>query len=609
MKHVDPKQTEFAFVFPETPMILHLITELDAEETLPATRKRDMVSGLRRVSNGLNRAPDEVPADPTWLQPRIAKVTPAALGLSPKSWQNAVSDARSAMAHFGIVKRRHRHIDDLSPAWRTLWERVLASKDKTLSLALPRFVHYLNRVGVAPQEVTQAHADSFLEAIIANEISKSPEVGWINAINAWNLAVTRIENWPQITLEKPRRQKVYKRADADLPAGFIADLTTLMQRMAQPDPFAEGEPTRPLRPHTITAYTRQLKRFASELLEAGVPPEEITSVAALCEPKRAEIGLRAMFERNGNQKNKLIAETAALLRNLVSKLDLGDDVRKQLAQLAGRVSMPKQKGMMFVDGVYRVVTAAAPDLDWSRHKRLLGALKRLAKGGTPERKRGRILSSRVLLKAGLDLAGPQAQATQNALQRALKQRDGTMVALLALMPIRLRALHELSLGTSVYVEEESITVALSEDMTKTGVPWEADISEPAATVFRTYLTETRPFLMARGKQMHDRLWVEKKGAPMQKSTLRLRIAETTLKQTGIRIPPHFFRHAAATTLARENTTASKLIRPVLAHSGFETAEKHYIQATTLDAGRAFNALLQKKKNAGKVARNTYAGGR
>lgn len=269
----------------------------------------------------------------------------------------------------------------------------------------------------------------------------------------------------------------------------------------------------------------------------------------------------------------------------------------------------KMTQLMFVDGVLRIVTAADPDRDWTRHKRVLAALKGLAKGGDPARKRGRILSSRVLLKAGLDLAGPQAQSTQNTLQRALKQRDGTMVALLALMPIRLRALHELSLGTSVYVEDENITVALSEDMTKTGVPWEAVISEPAATVFRTYLTETRPFLMARGKQMHDRLWVEKKGAPMQKSTLRLRIAETTLKQTGIRIPPHFFRDAAATTLARENTAASKLIRPVLAHSGFETAEKHYIQATTLDAGRAFNALLQKKKNAGKVAWNTYAGGR
>lgn len=284
----------------------------------------------------------------------------------------------------------------------------------------------------------------------------------------------------------------------------------------------------------------------------------------------------------------------ALLEPPVQRATI-DRLRAWLAALDHTAKMSQ---LMFVDGVYRVVTAAAPDMDWSRHKRLLAVLKRLAKGGTPERKRGRILSSRVLLKAGLDLAGRQAQATQNALQRALKQRDGTMVAFLAMMPIRLRALHELSLGKSVYVSPERITIDLSADMTKTGVPWEADISEPAATIFRKYLTEARPFLMARGQQVHDRLWVEKKGAPMQKSTLRLRIAETTHKQTGIRIPPHFFRDSAATTLARENTVASRLIRPILAHSGFETAEKHYIQAKMLDAGRAFTALLQKKKKAG-----------
>ena len=337
------------------------------------------------------------------------------------------------------------------------------------------------------------------------------------------------------------------------------------------------------------------------LMQSGNPFEDHGALAHLRETSRETLATRYGRWLEWLKRN----EPDALLEPPAQRVTI-DRLRAWLAALDHTAKMTQ---LMFVDGVYRVVTAAAPDLDWSRHKRLLGALKRLAKGGTPERKRGRILSSRVLLKAGLDLAGRQSQATQNALQRALKQRDGTMVALLALMPIRLRALHELSLGTSVYVEAESITVALSEDMTKTGVPWEADISEPAATVFRTYLTETRPFLMARGKQMHDRLWVEKKGAPMQKSTLRLRIAETTLKQTGIRIPPHFFRYAAATTLARENTAASKLIRPVLAHSGFETAEKHYIQATTLDAGRAFNALLQKKKNAGKVAWNTYAGGR
>ena len=260
----------------------------------------------------------------------------------------------------------------------------------------------------------------------------------------------------------------------------------------------------------------------------------------------------------------------------------------------------KMTQLMFVDGVLRIVTAADPDRDWTRHKRVLAALKRLAKGGDPARKRGRILSSRVLLKVGTTLAGPQADATPNDLQRALKQRDGAIVALLALMPMRLRALSSLEIGTSLHVTPDRISVALSEEMTKTGVPWEADVPEPAATVLRRYLEQARPFLMARSEQRHLRLWVEKKGAPMRQVSIRHRIAETTLAQTGIRIPAHFFRDAAATTLARENSEAAQLIRPLLAHSGFETAEKHYIQAQTLDASRAFMGVLKARKKVGRV---------
>ena len=259
----------------------------------------------------------------------------------------------------------------------------------------------------------------------------------------------------------------------------------------------------------------------------------------------------------------------------------------------------KMTQLTFVDGVLRIVRAAEPDRDWARHKRVLAALKRAAKNGDPARKRGRILSSRVLLDVGATLAGPKAASTTNDLQRALKQRDGAMIALLALMPMRLRALSTLEIGASLFVFPDKISVALSAEMTKTGVPWEADVPEAAATILRRYIDHARPVLLARGNQQHFRLWVEKKGAPMKQSAIGHRISETTLAQTGIRIPAHFFRDAAATTLAREHSDAARLIRPLLAHSGFETAEKHYIQAQTLDASRAFMGVLAAHKKVGR----------
>ncbi len=61
--------------------------------------------------------------------------------------------------------------------------------------------------------------------------------------------------------------------------------------------------------------------------------------------------------------------------------------------------------------------------------------------------------------------------------------------------------------------------------------------------------------------------------------------------TGTRVPPHFFRDAAVTTLTRISPRAAQLIPCVLGHKGPGTAEKHYIHAQTIEAGRAYVALL------------------
>ena len=163
------------------------------------------------------------------------------------------------------------------------------------------------------------------------------------------------------------------------------------------------------------------------------------------------------------------------------------------------------------------------------------------------------------------------------------------------MPIRRRAFCELALGQSIYVSDDEILISLSEDMTKTGVPWEAAIPPQIEAGLRSYIAEVRPALLARGGQRHDILWVGKKGEIMTENYIGSRIGNQTLKLTGKRIPPHFFRDAAATTLARISPESARLIRPVLAHSGFKTAERHYIHAQTIEAGRDYASLLKRLK--------------
>lgn len=251
--------------------------------------------------------------------------------------------------------------------------------------------------------------------------------------------------------------------------------------------------------------------------------------------------------------------------------------------------------LMFVDGVLRILLAVAPDLYSREHRRLHASLKRAAGRGDRSRKLGRILSTDVLLAAGIRWAGSCAETATTDLEKMKRRRDGTMIAMLALLPMRRRSFNALHLGTSVYFGDEEILISLSEELTKTGVPWEAAVPAGLEPLLRRYVDEVRPWLMARGSQNHDYLWVGTKGQRLGDNYLGSRIGDLTLQLTGKRVPPHFFRDAAATTLARLSPESARLIRPILAHSSFGTAERHYIHAQTIDAGRDYAALIGRLK--------------
>lgn len=239
----------------------------------------------------------------------------------------------------------------------------------------------------------------------------------------------------------------------------------------------------------------------------------------------------------------------------------------------------------------QILSAAAPEADWSRHRHLVNRLLREARRSPSKRKIGRVLPSGTLLDAGERLASTISQEQHTALASALMVRDGAMVALLALMPMRRRSFTELRLGTSVLVSSDRIVVSLSPEMTKNGLPWEAQVPESGVGLLRRYIDETRPWLMNRGQQDHDALWVGRCGEPIKDAAIALRIATATTRMTGVRVSPHLFRDAAATTLARQSPADARLIRPLLAHSGFGTAERHYIQAQGIETGRDFASVI------------------
>jgi hypothetical protein len=184
MSHMKHDRLETAFIQPGTPMFSDIMRKIETATDLSATRRRDILSGLRRVAKALNRAPEQVPADANWLQTRLNSFAPASIGLSPKTWSNALSDARAGLVLFGVVERRISRKSNLSREWGPLWDVVLQRDDPTLSRSLPRLVHFLNRMEVAPHVVSLSDIEAYREALTLNELSRSPEGAFRSAVNA-----------------------------------------------------------------------------------------------------------------------------------------------------------------------------------------------------------------------------------------------------------------------------------------------------------------------------------------------------------------------------------------------------------------------------------------
>lgn len=556
MKSLDPTRPDLAFVPADTPVFAGIIARIEADNALPPQRRRDLASGLRRVSQALGRPPEDVPADPKWLQPRLARIAPAALGISAKTWQNALSDARMAMAHVGIVRRRNRRIEDLSPDWAGLWRRVLDHGRQDLPLALCRMVHFLDRRGVRPSEVGPADAQAYLEAIEADEISKSPQVAWRLAINGWNRAARLIPNWPGAPLPLPRRQVVHLLPEDDLPSGFLTDLDRVLARLSTPDPFAEDGPAKALRPATTDAYRRQLKRLASILISDGVPPERLGSVAALCDPALAERGLRIMVARRGNRSSRLIAETAGLLRNLSRKLALDDATREGCASLAWRLALPAQKGMT-----------------------------------TRNRDRLRVLQDDRMLTRLLDLPG---RLSQQAMSRntphavALAREDGLAIGLLLACPIRVGNLSALQLDRHLQRPGDGrMFLVLAEDEVKNARPVEFEIPGDLVRMIDRHLARRAPTLCP-----PDTPWLfpRRDGTgPVHPNRLSARLQKRIRDETGLVMNAHLFRHMAAMIWLDAHPGAYEAARRLLGHSDASHTINLY---SGLEAGRAVAAYAK-----------------
>jgi integrase len=551
------KVFEGIFVPPATPSFAKLMQKLATLDTVTSKRRKDLISGLRRVAEALDRTPSQVPADPRWLQPRLARIAPARLGITDKTWQNLISNARSAMVVCGIVRKRQRRASDLSPEWRNLWAAVQASKDKSLLSPLPRFVFFLDRIGVAPEDVRNDHALSYLAAVTSEEISKKPHTAYRHAVLGWNLAVDRLPLWPRQRLEMRSRARRVMLSETAYAPGFLADVDHYLETRVRPDLLAADEGLRPITASSAATYRYIVLRFTSHVVQTGIPAEEIGSLEDLLCPKRVEAGLRHMLEENGNKTSPSISDAAKLLLTIAVHRALPETTRTSLTRFKARLKIREAGGM------------TAKNRERLRALRAPGTLARLL--NLPEQIMARPLGTRY-----------------NSALRA--REDAIAIGILLYCPLRISNLSMLEIDRHLQRPGKGkMFLVIPASEVKNNRPLEFELPPHLVAMIDAHLAERAPHLCT--QDCPYLFPAARRDGPTVANILSERIKKRIRTEIGVDMNAHLFRHFAVMIYLDANPGGYEVARQMLGHSSVSRTISVYSGLETIKATQAFSILV------------------
>jgi integrase len=268
-------------------------------------------------------------------------------------------------------------------------------------------------------------------------------------------------------------------------------------------------------------------------------------------------------------------------------------VQKFVLELEIRVS-----SVTVWNSIYKLRRAAeclAPDVNFSW---LLEIEEDLALVATPKDKTDRLVLADRLLEAGLTLIEEAEGSASTPFRRARGVRNGLMIALLALHPLRIKNFATLRLGQSIQKIGGHWWLITEFKQTKTRRRDERRVPEFMTEIIDRYVEKYRSILL-RNNTEESAFWISStRGAQLTIKNMGTLISKITEQTVGVDVSPHLFRMAAATTAAVYGTSMPHLASGVLGHRDERITEEHYNRARSLHASAILSEIIELCKSEG-----------
>jgi integrase len=554
-----------------TPFTLRdLLTAVEAREALSATRRRDLRSSVKRVALLVGDDPARIALDLPVISARLATVSPAAAGLTSKTFSNIRSDFIAAIKASGLKPIQRPARTPLSPAWKKLFAGLSGRREH---LGLSRLAGYASARGIAPQEINDATIDAFITRVRDQSLHRKPNGLHRTVALIWNEAAERSELGLQ-TVEVPSFRRPAKRIKwAGLTNAFREDVDQYLTWCSGADVFAADARPRALSPQTIKLRQNQIHAAVTALVECGIKSAAIKSLADLVSAENFTRILRRRYQTVGDRENVFNHDLAWALVQIARRwVKVDDGVLAELTRLAGKVPMPmsgltdknKRRLRQFDDPLVLQRLFSFPSRLWTE-------VKRDAKPNV-----------KTLVKAQAALA----------------------VAILSYMPIRLQNLATLAFDIDVFLREglrATSSLELSAGKVKNRTELAFDIPPEVAKMLMEYRNRIAPKVIG---HRPDRLFVRANGAPKNQWSVAWLIRTYLKRRIGIELSSHQFRHLSAKVMLDAQPGNFETVRQLLGHKSLSTTVGAYAGIDSRRAGRHQQRLIEEALAAEKPVRRS-----
>jgi integrase len=540
-----------------------LLSTLQHEISLSATRLRDLQSAVKRVAGLLGEELGAIPLDLPAISAKLAELNPVAQGLTSKTLSNIRSNFLTAVKVSGLKPVQRSSKAELSPAWVNLMTQL---SERRAHLGLLRFARYASSNGIEPDQITDAVIEGFIAAVREGSLHRKPNDLHRQVSLIWN-EVARLSGFQSVTIASFRA--AIKRVDLkQLTPSFKEDVEGHLDWCGGADVFAADARSRALAPRTLNLRRNQIHAAVTALVDSGVKPSAIRSLADLVSPENFKRILRQRFKAVDGRENAFNRDLAEVLVQIGREwVKLEPSVLDELKRLTGKVPMPKP-------GLTPKNKAALRQFDDPAVlQRLAGLPKRL----WAEVKREEKPNFRTLAKA----------------QAALG------IAIPTYMPVRPGNLAELTFDVHLFIRKEPRAISsleLSAGEVKNDNEVAFDIPPEIVKMLIEYRDRIAPKVIGRRP---ERVFVNADGSPKSQATVAWLIRTYLARRGGIVLTPHQFRHLSAKIMLDAEPGNFESVGQVLGHKNRKTTVNSYAGIDTRRAGRHHQRLIERTLDAQK----------